>query len=139
MEQLKINHAAVWVSVLLMFGLGFLWFGPLFGDKWMDLVGLDMAAIEANPAGAGIWISNTIATIIGMYTLAWLFMRMNVSSAGEGALIGLLIGFSFVFLSHMIGGFFAQTPYALAWINGGHDMAALTIAGAVLGGWRKYV
>jgi Protein of unknown function (DUF1761) len=138
MEQLKINHGAVWVSVVLMFGLGFIWFGPLFGERWMGLVGLDMAAVEANPPGAAIWISNAIATVIGMYTLAWLFVRMNVDSVSEGAVTGLVIGFAFVFLSHMIGGFFAQAPYALAWINGGHDMAALTIAGAVLGGWRKY-
>ncbi len=138
MEQLKINHAAVWVSVVLMFALGFLWFGPLFGDKWMALVGLDMATIEANPLGTSIWISNTIATVVSVYVLAWLFTRMNVGSAGEGALIGLVIGFAFVFLSHMIGGFFSQAPYALAWINGGHDMAALTITGAVLGAWRKY-
>jgi len=138
MEQLKINHAAVWVSIVLMFGLGFLWFGPLFGDKWMELNGLDMATMEANPPGAGVWISNTIATIIGVYTLAWLFTKMNVGSPVEGALTGLVIGFAFVFLSHMIGGFFAQDPYALAWINGGHDMAALAISGAVLGAWRKY-
>jgi len=138
MEQLKINHAAVWVSVVLMFAFRFLWFGPLFGDKWMALVGLDMATIEANPAGAAVWISNTLATVIGVYTLAWLFTKMNVGSVGEGALTGLIIGFAFVFLSHMISGFFAQAPYALAWINGGHDMVALMISGAVLGAWRKY-
>ncbi len=138
MEQLKINHGAVWVSVVLMFGLGFLWFGPLFGEQWMALVGLDMATLEANPPSATIWISNTIGTIIGVYVLAWLFTKMNVSSLGEGALTGLIIGFAFVFMSHMIGGLFAQAPYALAWINGGHDMAALTISGAVLGAWRKY-
>jgi|GEM_PF-6017570 len=52
--------------------------------------------------------------------------------------VSIVLKFIFVFLSHMIGGFFSQAPYALALINGGHDMAALTISGAVLGAWRKY-
>ncbi len=104
----------------------------------MELVGLDMETVEANPPGAMIWISNTVATIISVYTLAWLFTKINVGSALQGAMTGLAIGFAFVFLSHMIGGLFSQAPYALAWINGGHDMVALAISGAVLGAWRKY-
>jgi Protein of unknown function (DUF1761) len=102
------------------------------------MVGLDRATVEANPPGAEVWISNTIATVVAVYALAWLFTKMNVGSAGQGALIGLVIGFSFVFLSNMVGGLFAGSPYALAWINGGHDIVALTISGAVLGAWRKY-
>ena len=104
MEQLKINHAGVWVCVVLLFALGFLWFGPLFGEKWMALNGLDLAAVEANPPGAAIWISNSIGTVIGVYTLAWLFTKMNVGSAMEGAMTGLVIGFAFVFFHIRLAG-----------------------------------
>ena len=48
MKELKINHLAVLVAVILQFVLGFLWYGNvLFGEAWMGMVGLDMAAIEA--------------------------------------------------------------------------------------------
>jgi len=52
MKELKINYLAVLVAVVLQFVLGFLWYGPLFGEPWMEMVGFDMATVEANPPGA---------------------------------------------------------------------------------------
>ncbi len=138
MKELKINHVAVWVGVVLLSVLGFVWYGPIFGDQWMSLEGLDPAVIEANPPGASVWITNVIATVVPLYALAWLFTRLNVSSAVEGAGIGLLIGFSFVFLSRMTNDMFAQNPYGLSWIVGGFNVLSLIVGGALLGGWRKY-
>jgi Protein of unknown function (DUF1761) len=138
MEKLKINHAAVWVAIILLHVLGFLWYGQIFAEKWMVLTGLDMAAVEANPPGASVWITNSIATIVPVYVLAWLFTKMDVNSALQGAGIGLLIAFSFVHLSVMTGDMFAQNPYALSWINGGFSMVSTAVAGLVLGAWRKY-
>ncbi len=135
--SLKINHLAILVCVVVLFGLGFLWYGPLFGEPWMEMVGLDMATIEANPPGAGIWITNVVSTVIPLYVLAWLFTQLNVRSGIRGAGIGLLIAFAFVFLSKMTGDMFAQMPYALSWITGGYDMVALAISGFILGAWTK--
>ena len=138
MEKLKINHAAVWVAIVLLHVLGFLWYGVLFQDQWMNLVGLDLATIEANPAGAGVWLTNTVATVVPVYVLAWLFTKLNVNTALQGAGIGLLIGFAFVHLSTMTNDMFAQNPYGLSWITGGFSMVSLAIAGLILGAWRKY-
>jgi hypothetical protein len=135
--NLRINHLAILVCFILLTGLGFLWYGPLFGDPWMEMVGLDAAQVEANPPGAGIWISNIIATILPLYVLAWLLIRMGVNTGIQGGGIGLLISFSFVFLSKMTGDLFAQNPYALSWITGGYDMASMTLAGFILGAWSK--
>ena len=78
MKDLKINYLALLVAVILQFGLGFLWYGPLFGEPWMEMVGLDTAAIEANPPGAGVWITNVVAAVLSLYVLAWLFVKLNV-------------------------------------------------------------
>lgn len=137
-KNVKINHMAVWLSVIILFGLGFLWYGPLFGEQWMNMVGLTMADIEANPPGAGIWITNIIATVVPVYVLAWLFTKLNVNSAISGLIYGFLISFSFVFLSRMTGDMFAQNPYGLSWITGGFDIIALSLSGLILGAWRKY-
>lgn len=138
MKELKINHLAVLVAIVLQFVLGFLWYGPFFGEAWMGMVGLDMAAIEADPAGAEEWITNIVSAVISMYVLAWLYTRINVISLVQGLLIGLLIGFAFVLLSIMTSGMFAGNPYGLAWITGGFTTVGLGIGGAVLGAWKKY-
>ena len=103
----------------------------------MTMVGLNRATIEANPPGAGIWISNIVATIVPLYTLAWLLKKLGVDSGLRGAGIGLLIAFSFIYLSILTGNLFAQRPYALTWITGGYSMTALTIAGFLLGSWTR--
>jgi hypothetical protein len=138
MKELKINHPAVLVAVVLQFVLGFIWYTPLFGEAWMGMVGLDLATIEANPPGAGEWITNIFSAVVSMYVLAWLFTKIPVTSLVKGLLVGLLIGFSFVLLSVMTSGMFAKDPYGLAWITGGFTTVGLAIGGAILGAWKKY-
>ena len=138
MKELKINHLAVLVAVVLQFALGFLWYSVLFEEAWMSAVGLDMATIEADPAGAEEWITNIISAVVSMYVLAWLFTKINVTSLVQGLLIGLLIGFSFVLLSTMTSGMFAKNPYGLAWITAGFTTVGLGVGGAVFGAWKKY-
>ena len=137
MKELKINHLAVLVAVILQFGIGFLWYGRLFENAWMEAVGLDLATIDADPAGAEEWITNIFSAAVSMYVLAWLFVKMGVDSLLKGAGYGLLIGFSFVLLSIMTSGMFAKDPYGLAWITGGFTTFGLTVGGAVLGAWSK--
>lgn len=134
---MKINHLAVWILIVLLHIIGFLWYGPLFGDRWMEMVGLTMADAEVGSQNIWIWITNTIATIIPMYLLAWLFVKLEIRSGLKGLGIGFLIAFSFVFLSDMTGDMFAQNPYALSWITGGFSMFSFSLAGFVLGTWTK--
>lgn len=136
-NNLRINHPAILVCFILVSVLGFLWYDPFFGDQWMTMEGLDPEMITANPPGAGIWISNIIATIVPLYVLAWLFVKLNVRSGINGAGYGLLITFSFVFLTKMTNDMFAQHPYALSWITGGYEMISMTLSGFILGAWTK--
>ncbi len=136
MQELKINHLAVLVCFVLLTGLGFAWYGPLFGEPWMEMVGIDPENMEV--PGAGIWITNIIATIAPLYLLAWLFTKLNVRSALNGGMIGFLISFCFILLSDMTSDMFAGAPYGLAWITGGYSVVAITVSGAILGAWKKF-
>ena len=137
MENLKINHGAVWVGVVVLFALGFTWYGPLFGEKWMGYVGLTMADAENMDGVVGIWISNIVSSVASMYLLAWLFSKLGIASGFKGALLGLEIAFVFIFLTIMVNNMFAQAPYGLAWIIGGFSMVGFTINGFILGAWTK--
>lgn len=98
-----------------------------------------MATVEANPPGTGTWITNAVATIIPVYALAWLCKELNVETAMKGAMIGLLIAFAFIHLPTMSGNMFADRPYELAWLTGGFYMVGMSLAGLIIGAWRKYV
>lgn len=138
MKALKMNIWAILVAIVLQFVLGFLWYGPLFGKPWMEMVGLDMVTVEANPPGAGIWISNIFSAALSILVLAWLFVRLEVRTVLRGVWIGFLLGFSFNLMPVMISGFYADSPYWLPWITGGNTTVGLMLGGAVLGGWKSY-
>ena len=77
MNSIKINHLAILVCVVLMFALGFLWYGPLFGAQWIQMVDIDMEAAQANPPGAGLWVTNLVSCVAPLYALAWLFAETD--------------------------------------------------------------
>lgn len=138
MKELKMNYLAVLVSVIWMFVLGFLWYGPLFGEPWMGMVGLDMSTIEANPPGASLWVSNVIGSALPIIMLAWLFTRMQVTSAITGMVLGALMGLIFFLSPTIVNGMFAQQPYELAWITGGFQTVGWAGSGMILGAWKKH-
>jgi Protein of unknown function (DUF1761) len=137
MNNLKINHLAVWICIILMHAFGFLWYGPLFGEEWMALVNIDQATMEQGSMNASIWILNSVAIIAPIYLLAWVFTKMNVTSGIQGALIAFLIVFCFHHLPLMNANMFAGEPYGLAWITGGYSLTWLTVSGYILGAWTK--
>lgn len=138
MNNLRINHAAVWVCVVLFHVIGFFWYGMLFGTKWMAMVGLDPTLVQEEGADIGVWITNLVAAVAALYALAWVFTRMKVTTGVTGALTAFIIAFCFHHLPLMRSNMFAGDPYGLAWIVGGFDLVALTISGFILGAWRKH-
>ena len=137
MNNFKINHLAVIVCIVLLHALGFLWYGALFGEKWMSLIGIDMATAGANPPSPLVWVLNFIAVVAPLYLLAWLFTKLNITSGVQGAIIGFLISFCFHHLWEMNNNMFAGAPYGLAWITGGYSLVAFALSGFILGAWTK--
>lgn len=137
MNNLKINHLAVWLCIVFMHVFGFLWYGPLFGEKWMQFVALDQATMEQESMKASLWILNSVAIIASIYALAWLLTKVNVSSGVQGAIIAFVVVFCMHLLPVMNANMFAGEDYGLAWITGGYSLSWLTISGFILGSWRK--
>lgn len=135
--NLKINHAAAIVCIVLLHLLGFLWYGPIFGENWMAMVELDPSAAQSGSGQAGLWITNLIASAAQVYVLAWLFTQLKVTTGLRGAAIAFLLTFCLHHLPLMSGNMFSGEPYGLAWITGGFALVALTISGFILGAWTK--
>jgi len=137
MSTLRINHLAVWLCIILMHVFGFLWYGPLFGEKWMAFVNIDQESMQNDSMNPMIWVLNSIAIIAPMYALAWLLARMDIRSGVMGAVIAFVVVFCFHHLPLMNANMFAGVPNGLAWITGGYSLTWLTISGFILGTWTK--
>lgn len=136
MPPSKINHAAVWVVAVLHQLLGALWYSPLlFAEKWMSLINAKEADF-ANPNPLPFIISFAGAVTL-CYTMAWLFTRLNVKTAGRGLQFAVAFWVAFLFFEMLTYNAFELRPYALAFINAGKSLVAFMLAGIILGAWVK--
>ena len=61
-----VNWLAVLLGTLLSMALGALWYGPLFGQLWLKLIGKTEDELESNPV---MYIKTAVAAFIGMLAL----------------------------------------------------------------------
>ena len=120
---------AVVLAVVAAFGLGALWYGPIFGARWQALIGLTDADIEGGNMGL-IYGSAFALQAVAVVALA---LFMGEATAAGGALVGLTVGAAFVATALGVTYLFSQKPLALWAIDAGYHVAYYTVAGAILG------
>ena len=126
-------------SLLAYTILGMLWYGPLFGHKWMALSGLegkDMNSPEMKKAQTAGYISSLISSFIAMTTLAVAMKAMGIGGAIGGLLTGAGLSFGFIAMSFVGNAVWADTPWALVVINSGYRVCGLTLGGLIIGIWQ---
>ena len=129
---MKTNHKAVWLVVLIAQIIPAIWYG-LFVDAYLSLNHLTM---EDTAHPIAYFVSIVSATGL-TYMLSYIYGRMKIVSAIDGAKTGLIIGFPIYILGLITWNLFSLRPYALAWLDGGVNLIILIIAGAIIGGWQK--
>ncbi len=129
---MKTNHKAVWLVVLIAQIIPAIWYG-LFVDTYLSLNHLTMED-TAHPIAYFVSIVSSTALT---YMLSYIYGRMNILSAIDGAKTALIIGFPIYILGLITWNLFSLRPYALAWLDGGVNLIILIIAGAIIGGWQK--
>ncbi len=135
MENLYINHIAVFVCALANLALGGLWYSPvLFYKGWLAETKLSEEQIaKSNPAKT-YGLAFLFAWLIS-YNLAF-FLGDAQTDAAWGATAGFLAGFGFCGLIFAIIALFEQRSWKYILINGGFITVYLTLIGFILGTWR---
>lgn len=138
--MLPINFTAVLVSAVVMFIIGFLWHGPLFGKTFMKLAGIHPTGNEkfSDMYGQLFWnlVSNLVLALVLAGVIA--FFKLAYSGMQVTALHGAIIGF-WIWLALM-----TATGMDVIWMGrskkywlfeGACTLFSLLAMGAVLGGW----
>ncbi len=136
MKHHTINLFAVGAAVVASMIIPAAWYF-LFGPQWMDGNELTEQMIRNN-AGPLPYIIALIASIVTVFTMAWLFVRLSVESVLNGVLTALLLGLAFYVVSLATQNVFSLRPQSLTLIDGGAILVSMVVSGAILGGWRKY-
>jgi len=122
-----VSLLATLVATILGFVLGGLWYGPLFGARWMALVGIsrEQARRDVNPVatyGTTFVLGFLASYVFGLY--------LGPDPGRSFAIIcGAAVGLFFVTTSLATNYLFEGRPAALIAINGGYHAVRFTLIG----------
>ncbi|MDQ0031734.1 DUF1761 domain-containing protein [Arthrobacter bambusae] len=130
-----------WLAVLLAFVssmvIGFVWYMPaVLGRRWMEAIGKTEEDLKKIDGGAGIWIPMLVAAALTSILLAVLIGKLGVHGSLACGFFALVISVVFRVGGHVIHNGFAGRPSAVTLIDSGHDIVAMTVAGAIIGAWQ---
>lgn len=139
MDWLSYVSQINWLAVLLAFvasmAIGFVWYMPaVLGNRWMAAIGKTEDDLKNMSGGAGIWLPMMAAAALTAILLAVLIARLGLDNALAGGLFALVMGLVFRAGGHVIHYGFAGRPAAVTLIDSGHDLVAMSVSGAILGG-----
>ena len=138
MDWLSYISQINWLAVLLAFvasmAIGFVWYMPaVLGNRWMAAIGKTEEDLKNISGGAGIWVPMMVAAALTAILLAVLISKLDLDNALAGGFFALVLGFVFRAGGHLIHNGFAGRPVAVTLIDSGHDLVAMTVAGAIIG------
>lgn len=133
MDLSSINWLAVIVATVASFGVGFLWYGPLFGKAWQKLMGFSEEEMK-NANMVKIFGLSFLFTLIGGILLAAM-MPVDAGLAG-GMTLGAVVGAGFIATSMGTTAQFARTPTNLLLIDAGYMVVVYVVMGLIIGVWQ---
>lgn len=136
----NINMLAVLVSSVLSLVLGFIWYGPLFGKKYMALYGMQNMSpeeVEMRKKGATkLYVIQLLLALFEVFVLAHFI-------TGFGAVTG-IIGSAWIWAGFVMPTVAAACMWTtdsgkVSWskflIQGGYQLLIFIVFGAILGAW----
>lgn len=141
METLSVNYVAIFVGAVLSMVIGALWYGPLFGKKWMEIVGVTPDDVEARKnmqKGAGpLYGVQFMLTLFQVLVLSHLIADTARAGGVERAL---WIWAAFVIPTLAGAVMWTNEPGKQKWarflIQGGYQLVIFLVFGLLLQFWK---
>ena len=135
---MKINYPAVIVATILHFILGGIWYGLIFSNKFIQLMGWtdsQLKQIQSQSNGKEYLIA-FLSSLILVYILAHFVQYTNARSVAGGMQTAFWLWLGFVATTQIATVIFEGRNLGLYLLNIGYQLVACAIAGIVLALWR---
>lgn len=136
-----VNWAATGASVVAAFAIGLVWFSPsALGGFWARQVArytgipeTEITSGASQPIPLAMWLVGIAITTL---ELALTVEAVDADSAGDGVVLGLVLGVGFGASLGSWPPIFARMPWEWWLVNSGAFLAMQVATGAILGAWR---
>lgn len=142
--MLELNYLAILISTIVAFGIGGLWYGPLFGRLWMKLMGFSQEDLEKMKKKGGMGKSYAlmfVSQFILAYVLAHFILGWAQNAPDTGRLsIGLQTGFwlwlGLVATIQLGTVLWEQKSWKLYMLNITHWLIVILVMSSILAMWQ---
>lgn len=140
MEGITINYFAVVVGAVCALLVGAMWYGPLFGKKWLEVIGATPADLEARKKmQEGVWKLYLIQFILTLFQILVLAHLVADTVRVGGIERSLWIWAGFVIPTLAGTAMWNNDSARVAWtrflIQGGYQLVIFIIFGILLQYW----
>lgn len=130
-----LNYLAIVISSVIYFGLGAVWFGPLFGKQWLRLVGLSLT--EEDKKNALFMFAKTfLLDLFITVCTAFILVLAKSETVADALTISAIIGFGFVIAPFLGNYMYAKRSMSLFFIEGFYHVFCIVIVSIILTMWR---
>jgi len=131
------RHLAVWISATAFFVLGAVWYS-VFEGPWAAGIGKTSEQIMREQGGSPLPYAIGFAAILVIcYTLASLIARLQATTLIAGLRLGATLAAGFVAAALALNYGFEARSLTLWLINAAYLVLGFSIAGAIIGGWKR--
>ena len=141
METITVNYWAIATGAVLSMVIGAIWYGPIFGRKWAELLGADMSDSETKKkmqkTAGPLYFVQFVMTLFQVLVLAHLVADTRIAGGIERSL---WIWAAFVIPTLAGAVMWTNERGNLKWtrflIQGGYQLVLFIVFGALLQFWK---
>ena len=132
MPDVTIDWVGVIVATVAAMVIGGVWYGPLFGKRWMALLGKTREELQAQGnAGIGYGLAlvgSFVLSIVMTYVTQWGLAE----GFGEGAVVGVVMWAGFVIATQVVGMVFETRSWEFIMLVSGNSLLTFLIVGGIV-------
>jgi hypothetical protein len=134
MPSKSINHLAVWLSAIVFFVWGYLWYGIIFKSQ---IAAIMQQMGSTSPSGAVPYVIGFLMALVIGYGTAIALADSSKPSAAHGISFGLFMGVIFFAAPTLTQNQFGGHPITWWLLDLGWALIGFALVGAIVGGWRS--
>ena len=117
--------------------LGSIWYGPLFGKKWMHLSGMTQASMEEAKKGgmAKLYFWAFVGALVMAYVLAHFVEYFGADTAGRALQLAFWAWLGFIATSSLGSVLWENKSKELYLINNSYQLVSLAVMALIIALW----
>jgi hypothetical protein len=135
MQLVGMNVYAIVLAAIASFMFGWLWYGVLFSDAWLEACGKSRDEVKGDTPSPTPFIISFVGLVVMACVLAGVLRHLGADQVTlrSGVVTGVFMWLGFVITTMVVNNAFRGAKPSLTLIDGGHWLGVLILQGAVIG------